>query len=364
MKQNLFNLLTLFVCNFAFSQIGINTQTPKATFDIAAKTTDGSRPEGIIPPRLTGDQIKASDAVYGIEQKGTLIYATQAVTAGSPKTMNIYAEGYYFFDGDMWQGLSSPGPGNTNYTAANGLNLNNGTETQLGGPLIKSTTISQGNFPLAFTSSLINGFSVGGPALSVDGANSRVGIGTTSPTSTLEIKSKTANTSGVKFTNLSSSTPVSAGATLGVDISGNVVTVPGNAFVPASGRAVLGSTVNIPANTANYNLISFTLPTAGTYLITYSIRGEIQVQGGSGYLVGFLSTAASAANLIPNTEILITTSSDSTRNVIGGTGTGSLVATVTGPTTYYAGIRSVALAGIVYDNVDGRTSVNYVKVTP
>jgi hypothetical protein len=195
-------------------------------------------------------------------------------------------------------------------------------------------------------------------------SSGNMGIGTITPTSKLEVKSATANTSGLKFSNLNSATPVAAGATLGVDASGNVITVNGNSFSPAFGRAVLANTVNIPAAGAQYDLVTFTLPSAGTYLITYSIRGEIQVTGSSGYLVGFLSTAPSAGNLIPNTEILVVTSKDASREVIGGTGTGSLVVTVTGPTTYYAGIRSVGLAGIVFNNADGRTSVTYVKVTP
>ncbi|MDQ0064237.1 hypothetical protein [Chryseobacterium lathyri] len=192
----------------------------------------------------------------------------------------------------------------------------------------------------------------------------RIGIGTITPTNKLEINSNISNTSGLKFSNLNSSTPVSAGATLGVDQSGNVVTVTGNAFAPASGRSVLTNTTNIPANGFNYNLTNITLPTAGTYLITYSIRGEIQVTGGYGFLTGFLSTAPTAGNVVPNTEILIVTSDDINRKVIGGTGTGSLIATVTGPTTYYAGIRSATLAGIVYNNVDGRTSMTYIKITP
>jgi hypothetical protein len=192
----------------------------------------------------------------------------------------------------------------------------------------------------------------------------RLGVGTNSPTSKMEINSETNDSSGLKFTNLNASTPVSSGATLGVDTSGNVITVPGNTFVPAYGRSVLSATANIGANTNNYNLTNITLPTAGTYLITYSIRGEIQVTGGYGFLIGFLSTAPSAGNIIPNTEILIITSNDTNRAVIGGTATGTLIVTVTEPTTYYAGIRAQNLAGIVYNNTDGRTSMSYVKVTP
>lgn len=192
----------------------------------------------------------------------------------------------------------------------------------------------------------------------------QIGIGTNSPSSSLEINSAQSNTSGLKFTNLTSASPLSSGSTLGVDASGNVITVPGNAFTPASGRVVLGGTANVAAGVTNYSLMNFTLPSAGTYLITYCLRGEIQVLGGYGYLIGFLSSAASASSIISNTEILIVSSRDNNREVIGGTGTGSLVVTVNGPTTYYVGIRSNGLAGVIYDNADGRTSVNYVKVTP
>jgi hypothetical protein len=57
-----------------------------------------------------------------------------------------------------------------------------------------------------------------------------IGINQTAPTNTLEIKSTTANTSGLTFTNLTSISPVTAGATaLGVDAGGKVVTVAATA---------------------------------------------------------------------------------------------------------------------------------------
>lgn len=180
MKKTLYNIILLLVCTMASAQVGINTTDPKATLDIAAKTTDGSSPEGILVPRLTGDQIQSADAVYGIEQEGTFIYATAAVTIASPKTVNITEAGYYYFDGTIWQKVI------INYTAGNGL-TSNGTETELGGTLDQNTVIAQGSFPLAFTSSATNGFSVDGTTLSVDAANNRVGIGTASPTAPLEI---------------------------------------------------------------------------------------------------------------------------------------------------------------------------------
>jgi hypothetical protein len=132
-----------------FSQIGVNTSTPQTTLDITAIETDGSTAEGIIAPRLTGDQIKGKDARYMLAQTGAIVYATQAVV-GVPagKTVNITTKGYYFFDGILWQKIArssviftaSLGTGigtNTNATIAadvfNTVPLPNVTKNEGGG---------------------------------------------------------------------------------------------------------------------------------------------------------------------------------------------------------------------------------------
>ncbi|SDQ67483.1 hypothetical protein SAMN05421664_2113 [Chryseobacterium soldanellicola] len=60
-----------------------------------------------------------------------------------------------------------------------------------------------------------------------------VGIGTLSPNAKLEVNSGTANTSGIRMTNLTSASPTSTGQILGVDASGNVITLA-PAAAPAS----------------------------------------------------------------------------------------------------------------------------------
>jgi len=95
------------------SQVGINNSNPKSTLDITAKNTNGTTAEGIIAPRLTGDQVKAADLLYGSDQKGAVVYVTAAVGVVSTKTVNITSEGYYFFDGNIWQKLGSTGGGTT-----------------------------------------------------------------------------------------------------------------------------------------------------------------------------------------------------------------------------------------------------------
>lgn len=86
-----------------YAQVGVNTDSPQASLDISAKTTDGSKPEGVLAPRLTGDQIQLADGQYNATQRGMIIYATNPTTAPAGKTINITAAGYYYFDGLVWQ---------------------------------------------------------------------------------------------------------------------------------------------------------------------------------------------------------------------------------------------------------------------
>lgn len=54
MKKNTITLLALIFSSVAFSQVGINTTEPKATFDINAKNSTGtsSIAEGLLIPRV------------------------------------------------------------------------------------------------------------------------------------------------------------------------------------------------------------------------------------------------------------------------------------------------------------------------
>jgi hypothetical protein len=113
MKQ-LITTAVLLISMTAFAQVGINNTSPKATLDITAKT-NGTKPEGLIIPQLTGDQIRAATTatptpVYGSNQKGLMIYATVADSAPAGATANITAPGYYYFDGSIWQKIAT---GNT-----------------------------------------------------------------------------------------------------------------------------------------------------------------------------------------------------------------------------------------------------------
>ncbi|EJL70449.1 hypothetical protein [Chryseobacterium populi] len=112
MKQSkqFFSLIGILLVTTSFAQVGINTGLPQASLDITAKNTTGSAPEGLIAPRLTGDQIKAADALYGNDQTGAFVYATAAVGTSSTKTARITTPGYYYFDGNIWQKFIVSGP--------------------------------------------------------------------------------------------------------------------------------------------------------------------------------------------------------------------------------------------------------------
>ncbi|WP_313376644.1 hypothetical protein [Chishuiella sp.] len=98
-----FILNTILLSASCFSQVGIATANPKATLDVTAGKTDGSTAEGIIAPRLTGDQIKSANSKYGTDQTGAIVYVTAAIssTDSTGKTSNITSAGYYYFNGTI-----------------------------------------------------------------------------------------------------------------------------------------------------------------------------------------------------------------------------------------------------------------------
>lgn len=110
----------LFYC-FAYSQVGIDTSDPKATLDVAAKPTDILFPDGIIAPRLTGNELKTKDNAYGSDQNGTIIFVTSAASPTTSKTEEVIKSGYYYYNNDTarWTGFHS--------SAGNGVNTNSMT---------------------------------------------------------------------------------------------------------------------------------------------------------------------------------------------------------------------------------------------
>lgn len=212
MKKNFLAITLLCAGIKVFSQIGINTVQPKATLDVKARSTDGSTAEGIIAPKLTGDQIRLADSRYGADQKGTIIYATAPVSTSSAKTAAINSEGYYYFDGNIWISMRE---------ADTSIYKNNGT-------LTSDRTVAMGDKILEFSSSSNTGtshFKVDGNTLSIDAAHHRVGIGTLQPDTLLHIEGDGTN-SPLKIDYLPSEPPNRAFHGLSIANDGTVYKNP------------------------------------------------------------------------------------------------------------------------------------------
>ncbi|MBB6371345.1 hypothetical protein [Chryseobacterium shigense] len=138
MKKKLSSLVAA-VATFStiYAQIGVNIASPNATFDITPKTT-GSQPEGILIPRLTGDQIKSMEAQLGINQNSMMIYATSAATVLSLSTIDLTSPGFYYYNSGLtkWVAVNNGGvaakipiSGLIDGTAVNALDSKNFAQT-------------------------------------------------------------------------------------------------------------------------------------------------------------------------------------------------------------------------------------------
>ena len=101
------------------SKVGINNDQPQATLDIKAKTTDGSKLEGILIPRLSRQAAQRMGDAVQKPETSTLIYihdATNGTKATS--TVDVDQVGYYYFNDTKWVRLTT---GNDRYIAGVGI---------------------------------------------------------------------------------------------------------------------------------------------------------------------------------------------------------------------------------------------------
>ncbi|WP_426475968.1 hypothetical protein ACP3T3_11210 [Chryseobacterium sp. CBSDS_008] len=95
-------LCAMITASLAFSQVGVNTPDAQSTLDVVGNPDDTTKIDGIIAPRLTGNQLAAKDALYTAAQTGAMVYVTAAANPKTSKTINVTSPGYYTFNGNLW----------------------------------------------------------------------------------------------------------------------------------------------------------------------------------------------------------------------------------------------------------------------
>ncbi|WP_298115578.1 hypothetical protein [Flavobacterium sp.] len=139
-----------------------------------------------------------------------------------------------------------------------------------------------------------------------------VSVGSGTSTARLEVNSGSTNTSGLKFTNLTSAAPATTGTPLGVDASGNVVTLQTSAIVAGGCKTYLGNiqqTVNIGGQVvfsgeAPYSLGLGTISMVGTtgirlpagryYRVDFNVGNSISSTGAASARFGIYNSATNA----------------------------------------------------------------------
>lgn len=146
-------LLLCFYSALGFSQVGVNTTTPKATLEIIGRPEEATIPDGVIVPKLTGDQLKAKDTIYStqVEMDGTIVYVTEKVSTPSTLTADVLSPGYYYFNGTKWLNFTSSGGSKWFYAPSIAL-----PTSEAGIPKIPNSGISYDTNSEVFTVDLYN----------------------------------------------------------------------------------------------------------------------------------------------------------------------------------------------------------------
>ncbi|HLN95211.1 MAG TPA: hypothetical protein VK183_06215 [Flavobacterium sp.] len=96
-----FFLMPLLLLSFvSHAQVGIGTTNPASTLDIVGSASTPSIMDGLIPPRVTGNQLTAK--TYASQHVGAMIYVTATPTTTTTQTREVKRPGMYFFNGTRW----------------------------------------------------------------------------------------------------------------------------------------------------------------------------------------------------------------------------------------------------------------------
>jgi collagen type VII alpha len=308
-----------------------NNNTAIGTFSLGRNTT-GNENTAVGKSALYQNSTGTGNVAVGVESQ----YATgvgQYNTSLGYKSLATNANGNYNTAiGYNALGYAYSGTRNV------GLGLNAGLNLQAGNSNIALGSDTQFVDPNGFYQLNIGNAIFGtGLSGSVGSPAGLIGIGTNTPTARLEIASGTTGLSGLKFSNLTSASPTSTGQALGVDASGNVVSIANTGVLgltAGSGITNTGTSANPILNLANSGI------TAGTYNnLTVDAFGRAT----AGSNISYLTSAVTSLNGSTGALTLAGT------NSIVGNGTTtpfSLSGDVAAPgNSFYYGTNSVGTKG-------------------
>jgi hypothetical protein len=257
-----------------FAQVGVNTTTPTATLDITAKEPTGTfnTVDGVLVPRVDRQRAQSMTSI----PTSTMIYVNSIATGtATGTTVNVDAIGFYYFDGTAWVKMAT----------GNGVNIYNADGSLAG---VRNVNLNGNN--LGFT------------------GTGNVGVGIATPTAKLEIASGTAGTSGLKFSNINSTTAATANASaLGIDATGNVVVQSAAPLATAFKSFEINPSQDVAANSlVRIGTLEFRYPTStctgtGTYVQVRSISGANNI----GVAHGMYTTMQGAAEFRWSSPITI-----------------------------------------------------------
>lgn len=96
--KNCYLIVLLFMFSLNINaQVGINTNDPKATLHVQ-KRTELTFPDGIIPPRISGDSLRLKETAYTAAQNGAIVYVTSPAIITGPKTTGVLTTGLFMYD--------------------------------------------------------------------------------------------------------------------------------------------------------------------------------------------------------------------------------------------------------------------------
>lgn len=343
-KKHLFLILFYFILQISNAQVGINTTSPNASLDVVGNPNNVSVTDGVIIPRLSGNELKAKDALYTTSQTGTLIYVTGAATPTSTKTIEVLAAGFYVFNGAIWKSYSDINIYKDNGTVTAGTNrtvtipdaTNLNFSGKIGGSiynLVESGTIGlygyQNNGNIELLTNGDNGdisISTSGVSsdilLNPDATNKNVGIGTSAPSTKLHVNS--ISSPAVRIVDGTQKN----GYVLTTDANGNSSWKPGATKQILGVLPTTGTTISTNNTMTLISGASITLP-SGVWIVSIGTNAGI---GGTTPITNdvglwFNATLSTSNSSVVNTDVV----SAASGSYIGGSiGRGMIKTMVTG----------------------------------